>query len=96
MGGHSDKFAGMVASGLGVVELREGERQYVETRMKKASGELAALGTNVIILGCAGMAGMEILVQSGVKEAGFPGVHVVDGNKAGIELVAVLVRLAKE
>ncbi|KAJ7139887.1 Asp/Glu/hydantoin racemase [Mycena epipterygia] len=93
MGGHSDKFAGLVASGLGVVELREGERQYVETRMKRASGELAAMGSDVIILGCAGMAGMEALVQSGVKEAGFPVVRVVDGNKAGVELLAALVRL---
>ncbi|KAJ6574865.1 Asp/Glu/hydantoin racemase [Mycena capillaripes] len=93
LGGSSEKFAGMAPSGLGVVELREGDRQHVESMMKKASGELARMGTDVIILGCAGMAGMEELVQTGVKEAGFGRVQVVDGNKAGVELVAVLARL---
>lgn len=95
LGGSSDKFAGMVMSGLGVVELREGERTHVERMMKKSSAELAALGTDVIILGCAGMAGMEGLVESGVKEGGFKVVRVVDGNKAGVEMLAALVRLAK-
>jgi Asp/Glu/hydantoin racemase len=53
LGGNSDKFAGMVMSGLGVVELREGEGQHVETMMKKAGAELAKIGSDVIILGCA-------------------------------------------
>ncbi|KAJ7492859.1 Asp/Glu/hydantoin racemase [Mycena latifolia] len=96
LGGNSDRFAGLVASTLGVVELREGERTHVETMMKKTSGELAGMGTDVIILGCAGMAGMERLVQAGVKERGFGAIRVVDGNKAGVEMVAALVRLANE
>ncbi|KAJ7275280.1 Asp/Glu/hydantoin racemase [Mycena haematopus] len=95
LGGSSDKFAGLAPSGLGVVELREGDRQHVESSMKKASGELEGLGADVIILGCAGMAGMEALVQSGVKEKGSKPVKVVDGNKAGVEMVAALVRLTK-
>ncbi|KAJ6604414.1 Asp/Glu/hydantoin racemase [Mycena vulgaris] len=92
LGGHSDKFAGMVPSGLGVVELREGDRNHVESMMKKASSKLAELA-DVMILGCAGMAGMEGLVQAGVKEGGFGPVKVVDGNKAGVEMLAALVRL---
>ncbi|KAK7064426.1 Asp/Glu/hydantoin racemase [Favolaschia claudopus] len=94
LGGSSDKFAGIVASGLGVVELREGDRQHVEDNMKKTSGKLASQGADVIILGCAGMAGMEQLVEEGVKEAGFGAVNVVDGNKAGVEMLAALVRLS--
>ncbi|KAJ7462613.1 hypothetical protein B0H11DRAFT_2285408 [Mycena galericulata] len=93
LGGHSDKFAGVVMSGLGVVELLEGDRQRVESMMKKASAELAALGTDVIILGCAGMAGMESLVQAGVKEGGFKAVRVIDGNRIAVELVGALARL---
>ncbi|KAJ6627170.1 hypothetical protein B0H10DRAFT_1941346 [Mycena sp. CBHHK59/15] len=108
LGGHSDKFAGLIASGLGVVELREGDRQHIESNMKKASCELAAMGSDVIILGCAGgvnfyscfgfvltsvgMAGMEGVVQEGVKEGGFGFVRVVDGNKAGVEMLAALLR----
>ncbi|KAJ7169642.1 Asp/Glu/hydantoin racemase [Mycena filopes] len=93
LGGSSDKFAGMVASQLGVVELREGDRLDVEEKMKKASGRVAALGSDVIILGCAGMAGMEDVVKAGVREAGYGPVRVVDGNKAGVEFVAALARL---
>jgi Asp/Glu/hydantoin racemase len=95
LGGSSEKFAGLVPSGLGVVELREGDRQHVEHSMKKASGELARMGTDVIILGCAAMTGKEVLVQEGVKEAGFGPVRIVDGNKAGVEMLAALVRLLK-
>ncbi|KAJ7783526.1 Asp/Glu/Hydantoin racemase-domain-containing protein [Mycena maculata] len=95
LGGQSDRFAGMVMSGLGVVELREGDRQHVESKMKESSAELAAAGVDVVILGCAGMAGMQNLVQSGVEEGGFKAVRVADGNKAGVEMLAALVRLAK-
>ncbi|KAJ6509293.1 Asp/Glu/hydantoin racemase [Mycena vitilis] len=95
LGGSSDKFAGMVPTGLGVVELREGDKDHVERMVKKASEELAGMGSDVVILGCAGMAGMEGLVHSGVKDAGLGHVVVVDGNKAGVEMLAALVRLSK-
>jgi hypothetical protein len=42
------------------------------------------------------MAGMEGHIQAGVKEGAFGAVRVVDGNKAGVEMVAALVRLARE
>ncbi|KAF7339853.1 Transcriptional factor [Mycena venus] len=90
LGGTSNRFSGLAPSGLGVVELREGDRQHVESSMRKASGVLAGLGTDVIIMGCAGMCGMEKLVESGVKEAGYGPVKVVDGNKAGVEMIAAL------
>ncbi|CAK5280130.1 unnamed protein product [Mycena citricolor] len=95
MGGSSEKFAGLVPSGLGVVELREGDRAKVEANMKQAARKLAGLGCDVIILGCAGMAGMEELVRSGVKEAELGNVKVVDGNKSGIEFVAALSKMAE-
>ncbi|KAJ7630702.1 Asp/Glu/hydantoin racemase [Roridomyces roridus] len=76
LGSKSDRFCGV-----------GGER--VESKMKEGSAELAALGVDVVILGCAGMSGMENLVHTG-----FGGdVRVVDGNKAGVELLAALVRL---
>lgn len=40
-----------------------------------------------------GMAGMEPLVQQGVKEAGHAPVRIVDGARAGVEFLASLLRL---
>ncbi|KAF9070140.1 Asp/Glu/hydantoin racemase [Rhodocollybia butyracea] len=94
MGGHSQRFAGLVTTGLGVVELREGDRQKIEANMKEYSGQIARMGADVIILGCAGMTGMESLVVQGAAEAdpmALP-VLVVDGAKAGVEMLAGLVR----
>lgn len=54
LGGQSSRFAGLVTSGLGVVELREGNRERVERKMKDASAKVAASGADVILLGCAG------------------------------------------
>lgn len=55
MGGDSQRFAGIVTTGLGVVELREGDRQKIERNMKEYSGKIAQKGADVILLGCAGM-----------------------------------------
>jgi len=54
------------------------------------------LGADVIILGCAGMAGMEGVVKESVREAGLGEVRVVDGAKAGVEVLVGLVRWSKE
>ncbi|KAJ4496076.1 Asp/Glu/hydantoin racemase [Lentinula edodes] len=94
MGGNSQRFAGIVTTGLGVVELREGDRQKIERNMKEYSGKIAQKGADVILLGCAGMTGMESLVVQGAAEAGpmASPVRVVDGAKAGVEILAGLVR----
>ena len=94
MGANSERFAGVVTSGIGVVELREGDRSRIETLMKSTSAKAAGLGADVLIMGCAGMAGMEGLVKAGVREAGLGEVHVVDGAKAGVEVLAGLARSA--
>ncbi|KAJ7071256.1 Asp/Glu/hydantoin racemase [Mycena amicta] len=94
-GGATAKLAGIAMSGLGVVELREGDPDHIEKRLKETSKELVMLGSDVIVLGCAAMAGKEEVIMRGVNEAGLGAVRVVDGNKAGIELVGALVRLAR-
>lgn len=95
LGGKSEKFAGLVTTGLGVVELREGDADKIERNVKDASRKIAEMGADVIILGCAGMAGMEWLVKEGVREAGLGEVKVVDGAKAGVHFLAGLARLAR-
>ncbi|TFK21159.1 hypothetical protein FA15DRAFT_672784 [Coprinopsis marcescibilis] len=93
LGATSDRFAGLVTTGLGVVELREGDQKRIEAKVKESSAKIAEQGADVILLGCAGMAGMEGLVKKGVEEAGLPPVRVIDGAKAGVEFLAGLARL---
>ncbi|TFK40043.1 Asp/Glu/hydantoin racemase [Crucibulum laeve] len=95
LGATSERFAGLIATGLGVVELREGDREHVKKKVKEGSAKIVAAGADVILLGCAAMAGMEELVQQGVVEAGFEPVRIVDGAKAGVEIIAGLARLSR-
>ena len=44
---------------------------------------------------CSGMAGMERLVQQSIIDAGLKPVKVVDGARAGVEILAGLVRLSR-
>jgi Asp/Glu/hydantoin racemase len=93
LGAHkSDRYAGSVASGLGVVELQEGDRDHVFGSIRVKSVELVKMGAKAVLLGCAGMTGMEEVVKQGVREAGLGEVRVIDGAKAGVETLASLVR----
>lgn len=66
----------------------------MERRVKEAAGRLVAGNrtagreVGVVILGCAGMVGMEGWVREVVGE----GVKVVDGVRAGVGLLQGLVR----
>ncbi len=55
MGAKSERFAGYIPTGLGVVELRDGDRNHVQLEMKKSSIRCAEAGEDVIVLGCAGL-----------------------------------------
>ncbi len=95
MGGNSDRYVGTHATGLGVVELQTGNRQKVEEKITKGTQELVGKGADVIILGCAGMTGMEGLVQKAARAMGEEGmgeVAVIDGAKAGLQILAGLAR----
>ncbi|CED82271.1 Asp/Glu/hydantoin racemase [Phaffia rhodozyma] len=84
---NSDRFVGVHSTGVGVVELREGDRQMVKQVMECGSKDLLVKGAGVIVLGCAAMSGME----SWIKQAA-DGVAVVDGARAGVELLVGLAR----
>ncbi|TFK47607.1 hypothetical protein OE88DRAFT_1714467 [Heliocybe sulcata] len=92
--GGNGRFVGVEATGLGVVELKTDGEGQVEEQVRKSASEMANKGAAVIVLGCAGMAGMERMVKSAVQSAGLPPVEVVDGAKAGIELLSGLARKA--
>ncbi|GAA5976706.1 hypothetical protein JCM10908_005602 [Rhodotorula pacifica] len=88
----SNKWAGGVTSGIKIEELRDpslGDK--VDTLMRETAVKVAKLGADCIILGCAGMAGMEPLVREAVRDAGLPDVRVIDAAKAGLVMLAGLV-----
>ncbi|KAI4261052.1 MAG: hypothetical protein L6R42_003744 [Xanthoria sp. 1 TBL-2021] len=74
-----------------------GEKGEEGNKIKKAvmaaTGRLLSRGDiGVIILGCAGMVGMEEWVREEVGRRGEEGVRVVDGVKAGVGILQGLVR----
>ncbi|GAA5832369.1 hypothetical protein JCM3766R1_002398 [Sporobolomyces carnicolor] len=88
----SDRFVGSAMSGIQVEELRDpSKKDEVEARIKQASAKVAAMGADLIIMGCGGMAGMEHLVLEGVREAGLPDVKVVDAALAGLVFLAGMI-----
>ncbi|SPO27240.1 related to DCG1 - involved in nitrogen-catabolite metabolism [Ustilago trichophora] len=93
MGGNSDRYVGTHATGLGVVELQSGNKDKVQSLMKMGAQDLVAKGADVIILGCAGMTGMESLVISACAEVGVQHVAVIDGARAGMQILAGLARV---
>lgn len=89
----SSRFAGVLTTGLQVVELQEGDQAKVEAGMKDTTKRLIAKGAKTIIFGCAGMSGMEEWVQSAAREQGAT-VRIVDGAKSGVHMLAAMIRAA--
>ncbi|KAG8902680.1 hypothetical protein FRB99_004269 [Tulasnella sp. 403] len=85
----NDRFAGVQSTGLGVLELHGADPKEISKRIGDAAKRLVEVeGVDVICLGCAGMSGMEEAVKLSVG----PNIHVVDGVKAGLELLVGLAR----
>lgn len=94
----SDKstFMGVAATGLGVLEFHPNEdnmeggqeaRERVHHRIASTSKRLAESNqVDTIILGCAGMEGMEKAILEGVTNVGYE-IRVVDAVCAGTELL---------
>lgn len=81
-----DCFAGVIGTGLSVLELYREEDKDVTRLMAEAAKELVAKGATAICLGCAGMSGLEQTVQNTVTEEGkSPKAKVIDGVRAGIQ-----------
>ncbi|KAF9518980.1 hypothetical protein BS47DRAFT_1337529 [Hydnum rufescens UP504] len=86
-----EAFAGVVATGLGVLDFHTssgelGKDDAVENNVRIGAQTLVAKGCNVIVLGCAGMEGMEDAVKAGIYTS--KEVRVVDGVRAGVEIIA--------
>ncbi|MCJ1442410.1 MAG: hypothetical protein MMC23_002904 [Stictis urceolatum] len=74
-------FAGVETTGLDAKELHEAPRKEVEKRVKEATKRLMERGgVKAILLGCAGMSGMDLWV----RDAAGREVWIVDGVLAGV------------
>lgn len=100
-------FRGVETCGLTAGELHDAPAEEVEARVKDATGRLVAGGAEgqdgrgkkrvgIVVLGCAGMVGMEGWVRDvlggGDGEGKVEGVRVVDGVRAGVGMLQGLVR----
>ena len=88
-GVQSQCFAGVETTGLSAVELHEAPQDEVRRRVEEAVRRLVGRGgVRCVVLGCAGMAGMEDWVREEVGKS----VWVVDGVRAGIGALQGLLR----
>ena len=82
-------FAGVQSTGLNATELHDAPQVEVKQRVQDAAKRLTAAGdVKVVILGCAGMAGMDEWIREVVPET----VRIVDGVKAGVGALQTLLR----
>jgi Asp/Glu/hydantoin racemase len=91
------RFKGVETTGLSAIELHTAPPAEVRRKMMEATKRLVRdRDVNVICLGCAGMAGLDSIVEEalveelGEEEAKY--IHILDGVKAGIGLLEMLLR----
>jgi Asp/Glu/hydantoin racemase len=88
---NSERFAGVRGTGIEVLGFHGSDE--VGTGVEEAVQALVKDGAGIIILGCAGMSGLETSVKHAASRlSSGTVVLVVDGVRAGIQLLAGLVR----
>jgi len=92
-------FAGVETTGLNATDLHDAPAEEVRERMKDATRRLVSRpdrDVEAICLGCAGMAGMDVIVREAlVEQLGSKrgnDVVIVDGVKAGVEWLEEVLR----
>ncbi|RSL58598.1 hypothetical protein CEP54_007680 [Fusarium duplospermum] len=87
--GINHKFAGVFSSGLTAGDLHTASPELVKKKLKEATRALLSSGmVSVVVMGCAGMAGLEEIIRSTAVEmygkADGNLVYIIDGAKAGV------------
>ncbi|KAL8281589.1 hypothetical protein RB597_009358 [Gaeumannomyces tritici] len=99
-GPNAAKFAGVYTTGLDAGDFHGGVGpEVVRAKLKDATKRLLAFGrVGCVVMGCAGMAGLEDVIRSAIaEEYGEPQtpqekVYIIDGVKAGVGLLAETIR----
>ncbi|KAI0383411.1 Asp/Glu/hydantoin racemase [Hypomontagnella monticulosa] len=93
------KFAGVESTGLNASDFHHGvDPAVVHQKLKEATKRLLSKGNvTCIVMGCAGMAGLEEIIRSAAdeekgEEFAYAELHVIDGVRAGIMQVEQMIR----
>lgn len=99
------KFAGVYTTGLDAGDFHGGEegggvgQEVVRAKIRDATKRLLAFGrVGCVVMGCAGMAGLEDIIRATItEEYGEPQtpqekVYIIDGVKAGVGILAETIR----
>ncbi|KAI0017418.1 Asp/Glu/hydantoin racemase [Xylariomycetidae sp. FL0641] len=95
----NNRFAGVESTGLNASDFHHGvDPAVVTNKIKEATKRLLSNGrTSCIVMGCAGMAGLEDTIRSAAAEEvdehfAYSVLHVVDGVRAGIMQLELLIK----
>ncbi|KAI3326376.1 Asp/Glu/hydantoin racemase [Xylariaceae sp. AK1471] len=95
----NNKFAGVESTGLNASDFHNGvDPAIVRHKLKKATKRLLAIGqVHVIVMGCAGMAGLEDIIREAAsdecgEEFAYSTLHIIDGVRAGVMQVDHMIR----
>jgi len=90
----SHLFQGTETTGLSVLDLHDAPQDLVKQRVQEATRRLIAKGARTVIMGCAGMTGMDEWITDELANAYGKGAsfRVIDGVHVGIELLPSLIR----
>ncbi|KAI0740981.1 Asp/Glu/hydantoin racemase [Earliella scabrosa] len=82
-------FVGVETTGMSALELHETDPGVVAERIGVAATRMVARGARTIIMGCAGMSGMEAAVRAGCSGTS---VRILDAVRSGVTTLEGLVR----
>jgi Asp/Glu/hydantoin racemase len=91
------KFAGVVSTGLNASDFHTVDQEDVRTKLKEATARLLHSGrVGCVVMGCAGMAGLEEIIRSVAVETYGPDqgsrIAIVDAVKAGVLQLEIMVK----
>lgn len=96
----NEKFAGVQSTGLNASDFHDGvDPAVVRKKLKEATKRLLRKrdGVACIVMGCAGMAGLEEIIREAASELrgekfAYEELHVIDGVRAGIMQIETMIK----
>ena len=82
-------FVGVESTGMTALELHDKQPEVVAAGISAATERMVARGARTIIMGCAGMSGMEKAVQEGCRGEH---VRIVDAVRSGVTMLEGVVK----